>query len=60
MLKLYANNEVDLTVGECGLLQDRIKALYADVPLILGRVCAMIEGEMIEVPAAEDETKAKG
>jgi len=53
--KLYAKNEVDLTVAECGLLQDRIKALYADVPLILGRVCAMIEGEVIEVPAAEDD-----
>ena len=29
------------------------KALYADVPLILGRVCAMIEGEKIQVPELE-------
>ena len=46
--KLYAKNEVDLTIAECALLQERIAAIY-DSALIVGRVTDLLEGRKIEV-----------
>src|SRR5664280_1182092 len=52
--KVYAKNEVDLTIAECALLQERIAAIY-DSPLIVGRVTDLLEGRKIEVPSADSE-----
>ena len=55
--KLYAKNELDLTIAECALLQARIAAIY-DSPLIVGRIGDMLEGRKIEVPAGDDKPSA--
>ena len=50
-VKLYAKNEVDLTIAECALLQERIVALFADSsPLVVGRISDILEGRKISVP----------
>lgn len=50
--KLYAKNEVDLTLDECVLLKARVAAVY-DSPLIVGRIGDVLEGRKVEVLAAE-------
>lgn len=50
-IKLYARNDVDLGHGECTLLEERVKVIYADSSLLLGRLTDMLEGKKIEVPA---------
>jgi hypothetical protein len=58
--KLYAKNDVDLTLVERTLLLERIGALYGDVPLVYGRICDILEEREPELPeAAEDEVVAK-
>jgi hypothetical protein len=54
--KLYAKNEVDLTLTERTLLLERIGALYVDVPLVYGRICDILEEREISLPEeAEDD-----
>jgi len=55
--KLYAKNEVDLTLDESVLLKARVAAIY-DSPLIVGRIGDILEGRKVEVPAVDDEPKA--
>jgi hypothetical protein len=59
--KLFAKNEVDLTHGECTLLEGRITVLYADVPLVVGRICDVLNEREISLPeeAADDKVVAK-
>lgn len=47
-LKLYAKNEVDLTLAECTMLQERIRAIYGDSPLIVGRIGDLLEGRKVD------------
>jgi hypothetical protein len=55
--KLFAKNEVDLTLPERTLLLDRIGALYGDVPLVYGRICDILEEREPELPEeAEDDS----
>jgi hypothetical protein len=58
--KLYAKNEVDLTLNERTLLIERIGALYGDVPLVYGRICDILEEREPELPeeAADDSKPA--
>ena len=53
--KLFAKNEVDLTLPERTLLLERIGALYGDVPLVYGRICDILEEKEPELPAEADE-----
>jgi hypothetical protein len=53
--KLFAKNEVDLTLNERTLLLERIGALYGDVPLVYGRICDILEEREISLP--EDEAR---
>jgi hypothetical protein len=48
--KLFAKNEVDLTLPERTLLLERIGALYGDVPLVYGRICDILEEREPELP----------
>ena len=48
--KLYAKNRVDLTDRECSLLEERIGTVYADVPLIVGRVKDILNEREISLP----------
>jgi hypothetical protein len=41
--KLFAKNEVELTLTERTLLLERIGVLYGDVPLVYGRICDILE-----------------
>jgi hypothetical protein len=52
--KLYAKNEVDLTIAECALLQERIATIY-DSPLIVGRVTDLLEGRKVDVSIDSDD-----
>jgi hypothetical protein len=47
-VKLYAKNDVDLTLAEAGLLQERVGKLYGDMPLIVGRIGDVLEGRAPE------------
>lgn len=56
--KLYAKNEVDLTLDELSLIKARVVALYGDMPLIVGRITDMLEGKEptgLEKPAAAEK-----
>jgi hypothetical protein len=53
-----------LTDRECTLLEERIAVVYADVPLIVGRVKDILNGREISLPEdasdeADDEVVAK-
>ena len=48
--KLYAKNEVNLTNSECVLLEQRIVALYAHSPLIVGRISDILNEREISLP----------
>jgi hypothetical protein len=52
--KLFAKNEVDLTLAERTLLLERIGLLYGDVPLVYGRISDILEEREPEVPEADD------
>jgi hypothetical protein len=54
--KLFAKNEVDLTLNERSLLIARIGVVYGDVPLVYGRICDILEEREPELPeeAADD------
>jgi hypothetical protein len=41
-LKLYASNEVDLTVDEASLIKERVGLIWTS-PLIYGRVCELLD-----------------
>jgi hypothetical protein len=56
--KLFAKNEVDVTLSERTLLLERIGALYGDVPLIYGRICDILEEKEPELPDEADEEPA--
>lgn len=52
---LYARNDIDLTIAEAALLQERVAKLY-ESPLIVGRIGDMLEGREVEAadtPAAQ-------
>jgi hypothetical protein len=59
--KLFAKNEVDLTLPERTLLLERIGALYGDVPLVYGRICDILEEREPVLPEdyENDEVIAK-
>jgi hypothetical protein len=54
-VKLYAKNDVDLTLAEATLLQERVGKLYGDMPLIVGRIGDVLEGTSSPVPAADKD-----
>jgi hypothetical protein len=54
--KLYAKNEVDVTLAERTLLLERIGALYGDVPLVYGRICDILEEREPELPDGAEDT----
>jgi hypothetical protein len=56
--KLYAKNEVDLTLNERSLLIARIGVMYGDVPLVYGRICDILEEREPQLPE-DDEVVAK-
>jgi hypothetical protein len=41
-LKLYAGNDVDLTVDEASLIKERVDVIY-NSPLVYGRVCELLD-----------------
>jgi hypothetical protein len=41
-LKLYASNEVDLTVDGAALVKERVGIIYTS-PLVYGRVCELLD-----------------
>lgn len=43
--KLYANNQVDLTLDEASLIKTCVPAFWGDRPLTFGRISDMLQGE---------------
>jgi hypothetical protein len=58
--KLFAKNQVDLTLTERTLLVERIGALYGDVPLVYGRICDILEEREISVPIEDEDAGEDG
>jgi hypothetical protein len=55
--KLYPakGNETDLTHKECAFIQERAGKVYANTPLIYGRICDILEEREPELPEENEE-----